>query len=70
MKLMDIDAEHLGIPETEYKVVVSMPSSEYSSIIRDMGTIGETCSIQVKKGTIAFGVEGDLGTGSVELAER
>ena len=33
MKLMDIDSEHLGIPDTEYKCVVKMSAKEFSSII-------------------------------------
>lgn len=40
---MDIDGEHLAIPETEYKCVVTMPSGEFQRICRDMATIGDTC---------------------------
>lgn len=29
IKLMDIDSEHLGIPDTEYKCVVTMPANEF-----------------------------------------
>ena len=29
MKLMDIDSEHLGIPEQEYNTTIQMPSSEF-----------------------------------------
>lgn len=28
LKLMDIDAEHLGIPDTDYPCTVKMPSAE------------------------------------------
>ena len=34
LKLMEIDAEHLGIPDTEYQCVVRMPSSEFQRICR------------------------------------
>ena len=36
LKLMDIDSEHLGIPETDYKCVVKMPSSEFQRICKEM----------------------------------
>ena len=42
VKLMDIDSEHLGIPEMEYGSVVGMPSGEFQRIIRDLTTIGDT----------------------------
>lgn len=29
MKMMDIDNEHLGIPEQDYAAVVVMPSTEF-----------------------------------------
>jgi proliferating cell nuclear antigen len=42
MKLMDIDSEHLGIPETAYEAIVRMPSAEFARICKDLSTIGDT----------------------------
>lgn len=42
LKLMDIDSEHLGIPETEHSAVVKMPSAEFQRICRDLSSIGDT----------------------------
>ena len=42
MKLMDIDSEHLGIPEAEYHAIVKMPSSEFARICKDLSSIGDT----------------------------
>ena len=42
LKLMVIDSEHLGIPETEYSAEVTMPSGEFSKICRDLTTFGDT----------------------------
>jgi proliferating cell nuclear antigen len=39
---MDIDSEHLGIPDTEYAAVVRMPATEFSRICRDLSNIGDT----------------------------
>ncbi len=58
---MDIDSEHLGIPETEYKVVVKMPAGEFQRIVRDLGVLGDTCTIGASKEGVRFMVNGDLG---------
>ncbi len=43
LKLMDIESEHLGIPDTEYKCFIRMPSGEFQRIIRDLQVLGDTC---------------------------
>jgi len=40
MKLMTIDSESLGIPETDYCVNVTMSAAEFQKIIRDLKEIG------------------------------
>jgi proliferating cell nuclear antigen len=67
MKLMDIESEHLGIPETDYKCNVRLPANEFQRIIRDLGALGDTCTIAVTKEGIKFSSSGDLGTGSIML---
>jgi len=70
LKLMDIDSEHLGIPETEYKCQVKMPSSEFQKICRDMSAFGDTMTINCSKDGIKFTVSGDIGTGNVVLKPK
>ena len=65
LKLMDIDSENLGIPDTEYKCTVKMPSGEFQRIVRDLSVLGDTCVIKCSKEGVSFKVKGDLGTGSV-----
>jgi proliferating cell nuclear antigen len=67
LKLMDIESEHLGIPETEYKCNVKLPSSEFQRIVRDLAVLGDTCKISVNKEGICFSGEGDLGKGKIML---
>jgi proliferating cell nuclear antigen len=67
LKLMDIESEHLGIPDTEYKCNVKMPSAEFQRIIRDLAVLGDTCKISVNKEGICFSGEGDLGKGKIML---
>lgn len=69
MKLMDIDQEHLGIPDTEYSCVVKMPSAEFQRICRDLAQIGESVNICCTKDGIRFSASGDLGTGNIKLVQ-
>ena len=39
---MDIDSEHLGIPQTAYQATVEMSSAEFQRICRDLSTIGDS----------------------------
>jgi len=68
LKLIEIDAEQLGIPETEYKAVVEMSSSEFQRICRDLTTLGDTVVISVTKEGVRFSVNGDLGDGNITLS--
>jgi len=70
IRLLDIDSEHLGIPETEYSCVVKMPSAEFQRICRDLSQIGESVVICCTKEGVKFSATGDLGTGNIKLAQN
>jgi len=65
MKLMDIDSEHLTVPDQTYSCQIKMPSSEFQRICRDLAVLGDTCTIKCTKDGVRFSVKGDLGTGSI-----
>nr|XP_043613179.1 proliferating cell nuclear antigen-like [Erigeron canadensis] len=65
MKLMDIDSEHLGIPESEYEAIVRMPSTEFARICKDLSTIGDTVVISITKEGVKFSTKGDIGTANI-----
>ncbi|KAK8812312.1 hypothetical protein WA158_007546 [Blastocystis sp. Blastoise] len=67
LKLIDFEAEHLGIPDKEYKAIIQMPSSEFQRICRDMSVLGESCIISCTKEGVKFSVSGDIGNGNVIL---
>ncbi|GAA6064738.1 hypothetical protein JCM10212_005317 [Sporobolomyces blumeae] len=67
MKLMDIDQEHLGIPDTIYDAEISLPATEFARIIRDLKELGESVKIEVSKDGVRFSADGDIGTASVTL---
>merc|ERR1739848_669076 len=70
LKLMEIESEHMEIPEQQYKVVVKMPSAEFLKVCRDLKEFGETMQINASKKGIRFSVQGDLGSGNVMLKPR
>ena len=45
IKLMDIDQEHLGIPETDYAAKITMPSAEFQRICRDLNALSESGTV-------------------------
>ncbi|KAI0136687.1 proliferating cell nuclear antigen [Xylariales sp. AK1849] len=67
LKLMDIDQEHLGIPETEYAATISMPSAEFRRICTDLMAMSESVTIEASKDGVKFTANGDIGNGSVTL---
>jgi len=70
LKLMDIDSEHLGIPETLYEATVKMSSTEFQRICRDLATIGDSVTIAVEKEGIKFATTGELGSGNINLKQK
>lgn len=58
LKLMDIDSEQLGIPDTDYAATVKMPAAEFQRICKDLSSIGETVVISVTKDGVKFSTTG------------
>lgn len=69
MKLMDIDQEHLGIPDTQYDATITMSSAEFQRICRDLAALGESVKIEASKEGVRFSSEGEVGSGSVLLKQ-
>ncbi|PPQ91043.1 hypothetical protein CVT25_014029 [Psilocybe cyanescens] len=69
MKLMDIDADTVTIPETEYDARVTLPSSEFTRIVRDLSQLGESVHIEVSKEGVRFTSDSELANGSVILRQ-
>merc|ERR1711915_410349 len=67
MKLMNIEEEHLSIPDTEYAAVIKMPSLEFQRIVRDLSQFGDSVVISCTKDGVKFSVNGDLGSGNIKV---
>merc|ERR1711953_60857 len=70
LKLMQIESEHMEIPEQHYKVTAKLPSNEFQKICRDLKEFGETMQVKASKEGITFSVAGDVGAGNVMLKPR
>ena len=69
LKLMDLDIQQLGVPQTEYDVQVKMSSAELQRICRDLITLDDTVKISALKDSVRFKAKGDMGSGSVILSQ-
>ncbi len=69
LRLMDLDSEHLGIPDTDYSCTIKMTSSEFSRICRDMSIMGDSVLVCTTKEGVKFSAKGDLGQGSIRLVQ-
>jgi len=71
LKLLTIDSEHLGIPDTEYKSTIKMPSAEYRTICAYLSAlavgdgVGDTVTISATKEGVKFSVAGEMGSGNI-----
>lgn len=69
LKLLNLDEDHLGIPDTEYCCTIHMPSMEFARICRDMSMFSESVTIACSKQGIKFSANGDLGSANIKLSE-
>jgi proliferating cell nuclear antigen len=69
MKLMDIDTDALGIPDTEYEARVTMSAAEFGRICRDLSQLGESVRIEVSKEGVRFASDGEAANGNVLLKQ-
>jgi len=67
MNLIQLDIEHLAIPETEYSSVVSLNSSEFTKICKELYSLNETISIATDPEFVKFSVESEAGSGSIKI---
>lgn len=67
LKLLDIEAESMGIPEMDYRTTVTLSAAEFAKIVRDMQVFGDTVTIAIQKEGVRFSSSGDIGQGYTYL---
>jgi len=69
LKLMNIDVEQLGIPDTEYKVTINTSSSKFQQICNHLSTIGDVVVVHTTKEEVRFSATGEIGTGNITIKQ-
>jgi proliferating cell nuclear antigen len=70
MNLISLDVEHLAIPETEYSSRVSINSSEFTKICKELYSLNETMTIATNPEFCQFSVDSEAGSGSIKLGRN
>ena len=67
LNLITLDSEHLGIPETQYSSEVTMNAQDFQKLCKELHQLSETVQIEASIQSIKFNVEGEVGSGSVQI---
>lgn len=67
LSLINIESEHLGIPETSYGSMVSLGSSEFNRITKELFQLSETVNIETNQSYVAFSVASESVNGSIKI---
>lgn len=65
MNLMDIDDDHLSIPEAEPDASIEMSCSDFQKACRNLNQFGDTVKISVGPSSVQFSVAGTTTVGSI-----
>jgi proliferating cell nuclear antigen len=70
MPLMNIDTDHLDIPETEYEADISMLSDEFADLISQLNIFGDELHVNCNMETIALTSNGEMGKMTAAIKEE
>lgn len=61
LNLIQLDSEHLSIPETEYSSLITINSSEFQKICKELQSLSESLTINTQTDQVLLSVEGQVG---------
>lgn len=70
LNLITLDVEHLSIPDTEYTSIITINSSEFSKICKELQQLSDGLTIQTKQDEVYLQVEGPAGSGQIKLTSN
>lgn len=70
MRLMDIDAEYIEVPDLACDCSLRMPTTEFQKIVRDLSIVGDSCELRVDDSGVVFTASGDMGDASFAVVKR
>ena len=69
MNLLDISEEEIKIPPAEFETELTLPSSDFQKLIRDMTNIGDSVDIKSVSDSLIFECDGDFASQETILNE-
>ena len=69
MNLLDISEDEISIPPAKFETELTLPSSDFQKIIRDMTNIGENIEIKSVGSTLILNCDGDFANQETILCE-
>lgn len=70
MNLLDIDEQHMNVPDTEFGAMLSMPSADLQRTCRDLAGLSEVITIRTANRELVLDVDGDFARQVVTIGER
>jgi len=70
LNLISLDTEHLAIPETEYSSIVTINSSEFSKICKELFALSDAVTVETSPEYVQFSVNSDVGTGTIKVGQN
>jgi len=62
LKLMDLEAEHLAVPEQKYEAIIEMPSKKFHKAVSDLSSFSGSLTITASEGKVVFEATGENGS--------
>jgi proliferating cell nuclear antigen len=59
LNLLDLDHAKISIDPVEFQSIITLPSTDFQKIVRDMGQISDTCQIFSVRNQLIFKCSGD-----------
>lgn len=70
MPLMNIDSEHLQVPEMDYEADISILSDEFSDLISQLNIFGDDLQVNCNMETIDLTASGEMGKMTAAIKEE
>lgn len=70
LNLLNLDAQALGIPDTDYPTHVKMSSSEFVRLCRELTQLAESVKVEVEDKVASFSFNGKAGAGKIRMKKN
>jgi proliferating cell nuclear antigen len=69
LNLLDLNDDSYNIPPTEFKSILTMPSTDFQKLCRDLNTLADTVEIKSLANKLIFSIKGDFSSGDIIMHE-